>query len=305
MNNRRREPLARARSKYTNYKVYKPCELFDFLQEKMPDASRAKIKSFLSKRLVFVNKVIVTQYNYPLEKGMLVQLSRDKRETKEFSSKLVNLIYEDAYLLVVEKKSGVLCAATANKNERSILRELTSYVQRSTSKKQRAFLIHKLERGASGLMIYAKDEKTKSSFQDNWKEVMITHKFVGVVYGEMAKEKGMVTSWLESDGIHCSDDPEVKKVEERAVTKYSKVKSANGYTLVEFEPLIDRNNKIRFHMEYLGHKLLDRKEEENPINRLALHSFLIRFRHPVTREVMKFELPYPAEFRNLLVREEQ
>ena len=98
---------ARARTQYTDYLVREPMELMEFLAARMPQASRTKLKTLLSKRVVFVDNVITTQYNFPLKPGMKVQISRSKGN-HEFHNKLLKIVYEDAYLIVVEKMQGLL-----------------------------------------------------------------------------------------------------------------------------------------------------------------------------------------------------
>ncbi len=107
----RKKIVARARTQYTDYMVKEPMELMEFLAARMPDASRTKLKSLLSKRVVFVDKVITTQYNFPLKPGMKVQISREKGK-KEFNNKLLKIVYEDAYLIVVRQQrtaKGAYC----------------------------------------------------------------------------------------------------------------------------------------------------------------------------------------------------
>ena len=107
----RRTPAEKARAQYTNYAVKEPMELMEFLATKMPDASRTKLKSLLSKRVVFVDNVITTQFNFPLEAGMKVQISKQKGK-KEFNNRLLKIVYEDAYIIVVEKMQGLLSVNT-------------------------------------------------------------------------------------------------------------------------------------------------------------------------------------------------
>ena len=103
---------ARAQSKFTNYNVHEPMELMEFLSSVMPQASRTKLKSLLQKRIVHVDNTIITQYNFPLKPGMKVQISREKGK-HEFHHNLLKIIYEDAYLIVVEKKEG--CVLTQSR----------------------------------------------------------------------------------------------------------------------------------------------------------------------------------------------
>ena len=106
-----RTPADNARAHYTNYSVKEPAELMEFLAAKMPDASRTKLKSLLSKRVVLVDNVITTQFNFPLQPGMKVQISKEKGK-KEFNNKLLKIVYEDAYIIVVEKIHGLLSVYT-------------------------------------------------------------------------------------------------------------------------------------------------------------------------------------------------
>lgn len=135
-------------------------ELMEFLAAKMPDASRTKLKALLSKRVVYVDSVITTQYNFPLKPGMKVQISREKGR-KEFNNKLLKIVYEDAYLIVVEKMQGLLSVNTERQKERTAYTILNEYVQRS-GRQHRVYIVHRLDRDTSGLLMFAKDEKTQN-----------------------------------------------------------------------------------------------------------------------------------------------
>ena len=154
---------ARARTQYTDYMVKEPMELMEFLAAKMPDASRTKLKSLLSKRIIYVDSVITTQYNFPLKPGMKVQISREKGR-KEFNHKLMKIVYEDAYIIVIEKMQGLLSVNTDRQKERTAYTMLYEYVQRS-GKQHRVHIVHRLDRDTSGLMMFAKDEKTQRILQ--------------------------------------------------------------------------------------------------------------------------------------------
>ena len=136
--------------------VKEPMELMEFLAAKMPDASRTKLKALLSKRVVYVDSVITTQYNFPLKPGMKVQISREKGR-KEFNNKLLKIVYEDAYLIVVEKMQGLLSVNTERQKERTAYTILNEYVQRS-GRQHRVYIVHRLDRDTSGLLMFAKDE---------------------------------------------------------------------------------------------------------------------------------------------------
>ena len=270
----RRTPAEKARAQYTNYAVKEPMELMEFLAAKMPDASRTKLKSLLSKRVVFVDNVITTQFNFPLEAGMKVKISKQKGK-KEFNNRLLKIVYEDAYIIVVEKMQGLLSVNTERQKERTAYTILNEYVQRS-GRQFRVFIVHRLDRDTSGLMMFAKDEKTQRTLRDNWHEIVTDRRYVAVVEGSMEKD-------------------------------YDTIKRANGYSLLELDLETGRKNQIRVHMQDLGHPIIGdgrygREDSPNPIGRLALHAFKLCFYHPVTGDLMEFETPYPAEFKKLFLK---
>jgi len=298
-----RRQTARARMQYTDYAVKEPKGLMEFLAEKMPQASRTKLKSLLSKRIVYVDNVITTQYDFPLQPGMKVQISREKNK-KEFHNKLLKIVYEDAYLIVVEKMQGLLSVNTERQKERTAYNILTEYVQRS-GRQHRLYIVHRLDRDTSGLMMFAKDEQTQHTLRDNWHDIVFDRRYVAVVAGEMEKDEGIVRSWLTDRTLYVHSNPTDDGGKE-SITHYRTIKRGNGYSLVELHLETGRKNQIRVHMQDLGHPIIgDGRyglEEVNPIGRLALHAFKLCFYHPVTGEVMRFETPYPAEFKKLFAK---
>lgn len=299
--------VARAKNKFTTYQVKEACELLDFLMKAKDGISRNAAKSVLANRMVYVNNVNTTLYNYPLKPGMKVQISKTKGQ-REFSSKFFSILYEDAYLILIDKKEGIATVSPENKpKELSVLTILNDYLQR-TSKQSRAFLIHRLDKEASGLVVFAKDEKTKFTFQDHWDEIVKERKFVAIVTGDMENERGIVTSWLRDGKIYFSTVASgIGNSVDKAVTHYHTIKRSNGYSLIELEPETGKKDQIRLHMRELGHPLLgDAKHgvetEGEPMGRLALHAFKLNFFHPVTGEAMKFETAYPGTFKNIMLK---
>ena len=293
---------AKAQAQYTDYIVKEPMELMTFLSAKMPQASRTKIKSLLSKRIVYVDNVITTQYNFPLAPGMKVQISRDKN-THEFRSRLLKIVYEDAYLIVIDKSESLLSVNTERQKERTAYTILNEYVRRS-GKQNRVYIVHRLDRDTSGLMMFAKDEKTQHTLRDNWHNIVFDRRYVAVVNGEMEKNQGVVHSWLTDRTLYVHSSPTDDGGKE-STTHYRVIKRKNGYSLLELELETGRKNQIRVHMQDLGHPIVGdgrygHEEGLNPLGRLALHAFKLCFYHPVTGEIMRFETPYPSTFKALL-----
>lgn len=295
--------IARAKAKFTTFPVKESCELMDFLMKAKDGISRTTAKSLLSKRQVYVDNVITTQYNFPLKPGMKVQISKDKGK-KEFRSNLLKIVYEDAYILVIEKREGLLTIGTDRQKERTAHSILNEYVQRS-GRQNRIYVVHRLDKDTSGLLVFAKDEKTKFTLQDHWESVVKDRRYVAVLSGEMEKDRGTVSSWLMDNKMYITYSSMTNNGGDKAVTHYKTIKRANGYSLVELELETGRKNQIRVHMQDLKHPVLgDVKygDGNNPIGRLALHAFKLSFRHPVTDELMEFETPYPAAFKKIMLK---
>ncbi|MDR0989027.1 MAG: RNA pseudouridine synthase, partial [Prevotellaceae bacterium] len=246
--------VARARTQYTDYTVNEPMELMAFLAAKMPQASRTKLKMLLTKRVVFVDNVIVTQYNFPLKAGMKVQISRDKGG-KEFRNKLLKIVYEDAYIIVVEKMQGLLSIGTDRQKERTAYHILSEYLHRSGHREQNLFVVHRLDRDTSGLMMFAKDEKTKQTLREHWHQIVTDRRYVAVVTGEMEKDAGTVQSYLTDHKLYVSSSP-TDDGGLFSITHYRTIKRTGGYSLVELKLETGRRNQIRVHMQDLGHPLI-------------------------------------------------
>ena len=204
-NNKSGKPVARAVAKYTVYNVNEPAELMDFLMQKMAGISRSKVKTMLTNRVILVDNIITTQYNFELKPGMKVQVSKTKNN-REFKNPMLKLVYEDAYIIVVEKKEGLLSVSTEHQKERTAQHILNEYVKRS-HRNNRIFVVHRLDRETSGLMMYAKDEKTQNTLRDNWQDIVTDRRYVAIVSGEMEKDGGTVESWLTDHKLYVSSSP--------------------------------------------------------------------------------------------------
>ena len=300
------KPIARRSEQYTNFPIVKePVELMTFLMEK-GNMSRTKVKTLLTNRTIIVDKKITTQYNFELKPGMIVQMSK-RHNQKEFRSQFMKLVYEDSYLIVIDKREGLLSIGTDKQKERTAHHILNDYVQRS-AKEHRVYIVHRLDRETSGLMVFAKDEKTKIKLQDNWDKIVTDRKYVAVVSGEMEQDNGTVSSWLKDNKMFVTYSCSSNNGGDKAVTHYKTIKRANGYSLLELDLETGRKNQIRVHMQDLRHPIIgDRKygDGTDPIKRLGLHAFKLCFYHPVTGELMKFETSYPSAFRSLLLRKQE
>lgn len=293
--------IQRRQNKFIEFKVRENIELLPFLMKVFNGISRNAAKSFLSNRQVLVNMKLTSQHNMLLQPGMTVYVNRGKGQ-REYKNKFLKIVYEDKYIIVVEKASGLLTIGTNTEKERTVHAFLNDYV-RQGDKHGRVYVVHRLDRDTSGLLVFAKDEKTKMKLQDNWSKIVKERKYVAVVSGEMEKDSGTVTSWLMENKMYVTYSSPLKNVGDKAVTHYKTIKRANGFSLMEFELETGRKNQIRVHMNDLKHPIVgDEKYGNgvNPIGRLALHAFKLSFYHPANNKLLEFETPYPVAFKNLL-----
>ena len=227
--NRSGRPMARAAAKYTIYNVTEPDELMAFLMKKMDGVSRTRVKALLSNRVVLVDNVIVTQFNHPLKPGMKVQISREKN-MHEFRHPMLKIVYEDAYLIVVEKKEGLLSVATDHQKERTAQHILSEYVKR-THRNNRVFVVHRLDRETSGLMMYAKDEKTQHTLRENWHDIVVDRRYVSIVMGDMERDQGQIRTWLTDRKLYVSSS-NYDDGGKLSITHYKTIKRANGFSMM-------------------------------------------------------------------------
>lgn len=298
----------RAANHYTDYPVKEPAELMQFLMNRISGISRTRAKELLSQRMVYVDKEIVTQYNHPLKPGQLVQVTKS-RHVHSLTSRWVRLVYEDAFIIVVEKKEGILTNALPGDRRENVKSILDEYVKRQ-NKSCAVHTIHRLDKGTSGLLLFAKRRDIQKTFTDHWKDIVTDRRYIAVVQGEMEKDNGVVTSWLMDNKMFVTYSSQMDNGGKLAITNYRTLKRKNGFSLVELKLDTGRKNQIRVHMQDLHHPIVgDYKygsdasaygERHDPIGRICLHAFRLAFRHPVTGEFLKFETPYPNAFTKLL-----
>lgn len=284
----------------TRLQTEQPAELMTFLIEALPGQARNNIKSLLTHRQVMVDGEVVTQYNHLLQPGQEVlinwALTRDKEDNKS-----INIIYEDAEIIVIDKPAGLLTIATDAEKVRTAYHQLTDYV-RISNPEHRLFIVHRLDRDTSGVMLFAKNEEVKKRFQDNWKELMVERAYIAVVEGRVGKKEGTVKSWLLETKTKLMYSAAQPGEGLEAITHYKVLMDNAKYSLLEIHLETGRKNQIRVHMKDIGHSIAgDHKygATANPIGRLALHASVLAFRHPVTNEVMRFETEVPKKFSRL------
>ncbi len=284
---------------YEHFTVNEKSGLLDFLLANVKE-SRSKIKATLQGRGIKVDGKCVTQFDYMLEPGMKVSVSRTKRNQNGFKSRYVKIVYEDRWLVVVEKNIGILSMA-AGHSSLNVKSVLDNYFSKSRQR-CRAHVVHRLDRDTSGLMVYAKDMETEQIFERNWHDIVYDRRYVAVISGEMENEGGIVANWLKDNKAYVTYSSPVDNGGKYAVTHYHVLDRTTEHSLVEFKLETGRKNQIRVHTADMGHPVCGDVKYGNgddPLHRLCLHAFLLCFTHPVTGERMEFETPVPTSFRRM------
>lgn len=284
---------------YDRYTVGKSAPLLEWLLENVKTASKTKIKQTLQGRGIKVDGKTVTQFDYELKPGMKVAVSKSKRNDT-FKSRYVKIVYEDRYLVVVEKAVGILSMA-AGHSALNVKKVLDDYFHKSRQNCQ-AHVVHRLDRDTSGLMIYAKDKETELALEHDWHHNVYDRRYVAVVSGEMEEDEGTVANWLKDNKAYVTYSSPVDNGGKYAVTHFHTLDRTTEHSLVEFRLETGRKNQIRVHTADMGHPVcgdIKYGNGDDPCHRLCLHAYVLCFYHPVTHQPMEFETPVPVEFRRL------
>jgi len=212
----------------------------------------------------------------------------------------LNIIYEDKYIIVINKPTNLLTIATDKINDDTLYNKVYTYLKQK-HKNNKVFIVHRLDKDTSGLVVFAKTEDVKYKLQENWNN---TKRFYyAIVNGIVTNEKDTIESYLKETKtllVYSSNDTKNGKL---AITQYEKLLNNTKYSLLKINILTGRKNQIRVHLNDIGHSIVGDKKygiKNNPIRRLCLHAYYLEFIHPITNELLKLEIKYPKEFEKLI-----
>ena len=291
--NRRREAQAPV------YTVTQPDTLLPFLLARVKGKSRNNVKSLLSRRLVAVDGVPLSRFDAPLLPGQQVSIlpaSAPKADALPFP-----ILYEDEHLIVVNKPAKLLSVANDKEKTRTAYHMVTDYVK-ARRVDDRIFVLHRLDRDTSGVLMFARDAETKELFQARWNEIVTRRGYLAVVEGVPKPAQDTIRSFLVETDTHLSFSGAPGKGAKEAVTSYQVVKSANGFSLLDISIETGRKNQIRVHMKEKGCPVAGDKQysaRTNPIGRLCLHANELSFTHPATGEPVTFKAKMPRDFNRV------
>ncbi len=284
--------------KNNRYVVKETINLLDFLKKNV-NGSKNNIKNLLTKKYVFVNGKNETKYNFVLNKDDIIEIRNSRINTRNNIS--LDIIYEDNDIIVVNKPSGILSVSTTSEKELTIFHIVLEYLK-SINKNNKVFVIHRLDRDTSGILIFAKNIKTKNQFQNNWNKIVKKRKYYAICSGIFEKKDGTIKSYLKENRnyiVYSSNDKINGKL---AITEYRVLKENKKYSLVDINIKTGRKNQIRVHLNDINHSIIGDKKYgliKSPINRLALHAYLLELIDPRDRKLVVFETKMPLEFKKI------
>ena len=282
---------------FKEYKVKSESILIDFLMKEI-GFSRNNAKKILSHHLVSVDGAPVSQFDFSLFKGDTVIIAKRPIRKKENNS--LKIIYEDDEIIVINKPYGVLSVASDKEKCVTAYRMVTDYVQQK-DKHNRVFVVHRIDKETSGVLMFAKNNKLKEELTNNWNELVQKRGYYAVCEG-VFKEKSMhIENYLKQNSLNLVYITKNSKGAQKAITDYKVIKENDKYSLVDVDIKTGRKNQIRVTLGSLGHYILgDDKygEPANPINRLCLHAYELKLIHPLTKKTLTFRAPIPKEFLN-------
>mgnify|MGYP004523379103 FL=1 len=266
--------------------------LIEFLKKTFSNLSKNSVKSLLHNEKVFVNGNMTTKYNYELNIGNVVEI-------REKIAKNIDIIYEDKDIIVINKPSGLLTVATEKEKNKTAYHLVMEYLKKK-NKNNRIFIIHRLDKDTSGIIMFAKNERAKHLYQDNWNDIVKKRCYYAVIDGKMENKEGIIKSYLKENGnmVYSVKDRSGKI----AITEYKVLKERKNISLLDINLRTGRKNQIRVHMKENKTPILgDLKygEKSKLINRLALHAYKLELINPVTKKLLTFEVNMPNEFKML------
>jgi len=274
--------------------------LMKFLLSQIPYKNRDNFKTLLNDQQIRVDGEVITWYNHPLSPGQEVIVGWDKTPpTKQYPG--IKILFEDPYLIVIEKNTGVLSISTEKVKDQTAYSILSRHVKEQNPS-NRIFIVHRIDRETSGVMIFAKSEEIQAKLQENWNDTILERTYLAVVEGEIDRPKGTIVSYLHESIALIVYSSKKSTEGQKAITHYKVIKKNAKFSLLEVNLETGRKNQIRVHMQDIKHSVIGDKKYGstiNPISRLGLHAQVLAFTHPITKAPMRFETPIPKAFLKL------
>ena len=283
--------------------VDQPAELLPFLFASWPLVKKKQVRTWLKHQAVMVNGQISSQFNHPLKPGDIVLIRNDRYAPPEtVLSGGIKIYFEDATLIVIDKPANLLSIASEAEQEKTAYFQLTDYVRQGNPlAKERIWIVHRLDRETSGLMVFAKTPEAKEILQSNWEAA--EKRYFAVAEGHLKEGSGVFKSYLDETSPYKVFSVPQTETTRHAVTHYKVLKQGKGRSLVELTLETGRRHQIRVHLKDAGCPIVGDEKygaKTDPAKRLGLHSCFLRIPHPVTGRELTFESRLPTELVKLV-----
>lgn len=281
------------------FNVHEDCELLQFLFTKFSNLSKNAVKSILSGHYVAVNGAPVTQFNLKLAKDDVVIVSKQRIAKK--TRKDLPIIFENDELIAINKPSGLLSVASDTEKGRTAYRIVNDYMQQK-DKHNRIYVVHRLDEDTSGVLVFAKNPKIRDILQKNWNDIVLARGYYAIVEGVMQPKEAKLVDYLRENSLNLMYVTNDKVNGKKCITNYKTIVSNKNYSLLDVDIETGRKNQIRVQLGHRGHHIIgDDKygEPSDPLKRLGLHAYKLKFIHPVTKKLMEFVAPMPDEFKKM------
>ena len=283
----------------STFKVNAESTLFDFLQQAFKGKSKTSIKQLLANKLVQVDNQFQTHVNCAVKPGNTVIVG--KKELKQVKPPFhLSILLEDDYFIIVSKPEGLLCNAT----DKEKLKTLSTYVSNQYKAKNPGkllYLVNRLDRDTSGIVIFAKSMDVKTLMVKSWGDIMKNSSFLAIVEGIVNPKDGEITSYLRESKamkVHASKN---QTYGNEAITEYVTVANRRNSSMLEVAQKTNVKNQIRVQLQEIGHPIVGDKKygaKTNPLGRLGLHFYRVEFIHPITKKAIEIKSKAPRGFVN-------
>ena len=270
--------------------------LLDSIHSFKKDLSKKTIKNYLKNKMIKVNDQIVTNGSILVKPNDKIEINYMKKKINDYQ---LDILYEDEYLIVINKPSGLLSISNDKEKVNTAYRMVSDYVKQNDNKY--IFVVHRLDQDTSGILMFCKQQQIRDKMQANWNTIVKKRGYIAIVDG-ILKGSGTIKSFLTEnrEQFVYSTKSEYGK---EAITHYSVIKNNHNYTLIQIFIDTGRRNQIRVHLSEKGYPVTGDKKykcKTNPIKRLCLHANVLEFIHPVTKKLMHIECPIPKDMEKLL-----
>ncbi|MCF0191052.1 MAG: RluA family pseudouridine synthase [Marinilabiliaceae bacterium] len=282
----------------TTFAVKSRCTLEELLKHHMQGKSSTALKQLVAKGVFTLNGKALKRLDVVLEPGMCVTMM-SKPEPQFKMPQGLKIVYEDGSLLVVNKDSGLLTIATDKETNRTAYTYLSAYLK-FYNPDDKVFVVHRIDRDTSGLLIFAKNQKIQETLQRDWNKNIESRRYIAVCEGYPESDEGTIHTYIrehpKSLKMYVCEKDDAGAQE--AITHYKVIKKRHGYAMVELQLETGRKNQIRIHLAHIGHPIagdIKYGAQSNPADRLCLHAQQIEFLHPITHKKMNLTSSIPTE----------